>query len=71
MHQAVFFQVWVSSDEWTSDQGFAIINIVIGCEGKVYVTGTLHVECKDENMGVEHSAVGQGILENLRTMNVA
>jgi hypothetical protein len=63
--------VWVATDEWTSDQGIAIVNILIGCEGKIYVTGCLHIACKGDKLGVEHSAVGHGILENLRVMDVS
>lgn len=65
------FQVWVATDEWTSDLGYAIVNVIIGTGGKSFVTGTLQIECRGENMGVEHSAVAAGILDNLRMMNIS
>ena len=64
-------KVFVSTDEWTSDQGFAILNILIASEGKVYVTGSVNLSCDGEQMGVEHRAVGQAVLENLRMMNIS
>ena len=30
-------KVWVGTDEWTSDQGIAIANILIGCNRNIYI----------------------------------
>ena len=32
--------VWLAKDEWTDSLGHAIINILVGCSGKIFVAGT-------------------------------
>lgn len=39
-------KVWIGSDEWTSDQGLAIVNILVGFLDKNYVVDTVQVPCK-------------------------
>ena len=39
-------KLWVGTDEWTSDRGTAIANIVIGCNGKTFVVDSVHVPCR-------------------------
>ena len=37
-------KVWVGTDEWTSDQGHAIINVLLGVHGKIFVVSTTQVQ---------------------------
>ena len=39
-------RLWVGTDEWTSDRGAAIANIVVGCNEKTFVVDSVHVACK-------------------------
>lgn len=39
-------KIWVGTDEWTSDRGVAIANILVGVSGKVYVVDSVQVPCK-------------------------
>ena len=63
-------QVWIAMDEWTTDSGIAVLNILMGCSGKVYVTDVVHIECKGKQLGVEHGAVGKAVIDNLAEMGV-
>ena len=63
-------QVWVATDEWTSDTGLAILNILVGYHGNVYVTGTVQLQCPGPSLGVEHEEVVRAILDNLNDMQV-
>ena len=39
-------KVWVGTDEWTSDAGEAIANIVMGCNGVNFVVDSVKVPCQ-------------------------
>ena len=58
-------KVWVGTDEWTDIQGHAVINILLGVSGKVYVIASTQLDCKGPNLGVEHSELGGAVIDTL------
>ena len=63
-------KVWVGTDEWTSDQGHAIIDVLLGVHGKIFVVSTLQLQCKGPNLGVEHSELGSEVVSTLSNIGV-
>ena len=37
---------WIGTDEWTSDRGLAIANIIVGCHGRTFVVDSVNVPCR-------------------------
>ena len=63
-------KVWVATDEWTDSQGHAIMNVLLGCNGNVYVGGSIQLDCKGPNLGVEHSELASSIVSTLTDLGV-
>lgn len=63
-------KVWVATDEWTDSQGHAIINVLLGCEGFIYVIAAVQLDCKGPSLGVEHSELGTAVVDALNDIGV-
>lgn len=62
--------MWIGTDEWTSTSGHAIINVLVGCIGTVYVIACIQLECKGANLGVEHSELATKVVETTTQMSI-
>ena len=56
--------------EWTDSIGHAVINILIGCKGKIYVVASEQLDCKGPNLGVEHSELERKIVDALELLGI-
>ena len=63
-------RVWVATDEWTDSAGHAIVNVVLGCSGDIWVAATLQLDCNGPNLGVEHSELGRAVVGTLNNIGV-
>ena len=59
-------KVWIGTDEWTDDQGHAIINVLLGVHGRIFVVATIQLQCQGPNLGVEHRELGTEVLSTRR-----
>ena len=67
----LIYRLWVATDEWTDSSGHAIINILLGCCGQIFVAATVQLDCKGPNLGVEHSELGTAVIDTLTSLGVS
>lgn len=63
-------KVWIATDEYTDTAGHAIINLLVGAGADIFVVRTVQLECRGKSMGVEHSELGQEVVDTLSQMGI-